>query len=232
MLLALSSPVPQSPTTPHCPSAFDDRTTLAMNTTTGTTNTAPATTVRGGHLGGAQGAHGGAGYGGGGKRGIRRYHPILFSLITAIAIALLGLTAWTHHQYSKFGLTRGVLGTGLSRRLDFLIFLSVWTTVFGAAYIIFAHTGRFGAIASHASHVLWLLITWIMWLIGAALYHQYLNHHKFCGVTTRMCQVNRAIRALSWIEFALCLITMLIIILHIGSKTARYRTGPYDDHVV
>ncbi|KAG9042586.1 hypothetical protein FS837_010666, partial [Tulasnella sp. UAMH 9824] len=107
-----------------------------MNTTTATTNAPPATSARGGPLGGGPGAVG-AGYGSG-KRGIRRYHPILFGLITAIALALLGLTAWTHHQYSNFGLT----GTGLTRRLDFLLFLSIWTALFGAAYIIFAHTGR------------------------------------------------------------------------------------------
>ncbi|KIO33186.1 hypothetical protein M407DRAFT_241177 [Tulasnella calospora MUT 4182] len=190
-----------------------------MNTTTAP----PATTARGAHMGGAATGPG-TGYG---KRGIRRYHPILFGLISAIAIALIGLTAWMHHQYSASGLG----GTSLTRRLDFLIFLACWTALFAAAYIIFAHTGRFGAIGSHASHVFWLLITWIMWLIGAALY-QHRMSQLGCGLTHKMCLINRAIKALSWIEFALCFITMLIIILHIGGKTARYRTGPYDDHVV
>ncbi|KAG8899156.1 hypothetical protein FRC01_010642, partial [Tulasnella sp. 417] len=194
-----------------------------MNTTT-TTTAPPATTARGEPIGGAHVGAGpaGAGYG---KRGIRRYHPILFGLITAIAIALIGLTAWTHHQQSvaPFG------GNGLTRRLDFLIFLACWTTLFGAAYMIFAHTGRFGMIASHASHVLWLFITWVMWLVGAALYQHRLNRFG-CGPTHRRCQINRAIEGLSWVEFALCFITMWIIILHVGGKTARYRTGPYDSY--
>ncbi|KAG9005475.1 hypothetical protein FRB90_010390 [Tulasnella sp. 427] len=160
-----------------------------------------------------------------GGTGLRRYHPILFGLITATAIALIGLTAWQHHQLSKYSYG----GSGLTRRLDFLIFLACWTTLFGAAYIIFAHTGRFGRLASHASHVFWLLITWIMWLIGAALY-QHRLHQVGCGLLHRQCQINRAIKALSWLEFALCFITMWIIILHIGGKTDRYRSGPYDSY--
>lgn len=158
-----------------------------------------------------------------GRRSISRYHPILFGLIAATALALLGLTAWQRHQQHLFPYG----GSGLTSRLDFLIFLSVWTFLFAAAYIIFAHTGKFGAIASHASHVLWLFVTWVMWLIGAALYHHRISQVG-CGTSHMRCQINRAIKALSWLEFALCFLTMLIIMLHVGGKTSRYRSGPYD----
>lgn len=194
------------------PSLFCDCTTPVMNTTT----VPPATTAKEAPIGAAPA---GPRYGG---RGIGRYHPLLFTLITTIAITLIGLTAWQRHQ-PNFG------GSSLSRTLNFLIFLSCWTTLFGGAYIIFAHTGRFGMIASHASHVLWLFVTWVMWLVGAALYQHRLNQIG-CGPSHKRCQINHAIEGLSWAEFAICFITMWVIILHIGGKTARYRTGPYDSY--
>jgi len=151
------------------------------------------------------------------------YHPILFGLITILAIVELGLTGWEHHEQSNFGIHSG----SVRRRLDFLIFVSAWTTLTGAAYIVFGHTGRFGLIASFASHAFWLFWTWIMWLVGAALYQSKLNSIG-CGFTNKMCHINHGIEGIAWIEMALTFITLWVIILHIGGKTERYRSGPYD----
>ncbi|KIO33194.1 hypothetical protein M407DRAFT_4163 [Tulasnella calospora MUT 4182] len=143
------------------------------------------------------------GYGG---RGMGKYHPALFTLITVIALALIALTCWQHHQ-------QGIapLGTSWIRsRLDFLIFLSCWTALFGAIFVALGHTGRCGMCASHATHVFWLFLTWSMWLIGAALFSSRLNQVG-CGRTP-------AIEGLSWAEFALCFIIMWVIIFRIGGK--------------
>lgn len=106
-------------------------------------------------------------------------------------------------------------------RLNFLIFLSCWTTLFGAAYIIFAHTGRFGMIASHASHVLWLFLTWVMWLVGAALYTHRLNQIG-CGPTHKRCQINR-VRPLGSVSAPSTDIDSLAFILH---RLSRDSPGP------
>jgi len=151
------------------------------------------------------------------------YHPFLFGLITAVAIVELGLTAYERHQQHLYPID----GHTLTSRLDFLIFNSVWTTVFGIFYLIFAHTGRFGIIASYASHAFWLFWTFVMWIIGAAIYQKRLIEGG-CGQDSRRCHINHTVEGFAWMEMAFTFITLILIALHVGGKTERYRTGPYD----
>ncbi|KAG8906780.1 hypothetical protein FRB99_006157 [Tulasnella sp. 403] len=150
------------------------------------------------------------------------YHPFLFGVITTFAIIELGLTGWERKQQHDYPIG----GNGTTSRLDFLIFDSVWTTVFGIFYLIFAHTGRFGVIASFASHAFWLFWTFILWIVGAALYQRQIIEVG-CG-SGRRCSVNHTVEGFAWMEMAFTFITLGVIILHIGRKTERYRTGPYD----
>jgi len=152
-----------------------------------------------------------------------KYHPFMFGLITVIAIIELGLSGWERHQQSIDPLG----GNTVASRLDFLLFLSVWTTVFGGAYLVFAHTGRFGIIASYASHAFWLFWTFVMWVIGAALYQKRMIEVG-CGDSAKRCHINHSVEGFAWIEMSLTFITFFIILLHIGGKTERYRSGPYD----
>ncbi|KAG9000202.1 hypothetical protein FRB90_011869 [Tulasnella sp. 427] len=152
-----------------------------------------------------------------------RFHPLLFGLITAAGIVELGLTAYERKQQHDYPIG----GHAVTSRLDYLLFLSVWTTVTGSAYLIFGKTGKFGAIASFASHAFWLFWTFVMWLIGAALYQRQLIEAG-CGETSRRCHINHTVEGFAWIEMSLTFITFFIILLHVGGKTERYRTGPYD----
>ncbi|KAG8896654.1 hypothetical protein FRC00_005590 [Tulasnella sp. 408] len=189
--------------------------------TLNTTTTTPPVTDKDAPIGGSGAPVPARGYGG---RGMGKYHPVLFTLITVIALALIALTCWQHHQQEI-----APLGRSLIRTLDFLIFLSCWTALFGAIFVALGHTGRCGTVASHATHVFWLFITWSMWLIGAALFSSRLNQIG-CGRTPVRCNVNHAIEGLSWAEFAICFIIMWAIMLRIGAKMERYGYGPYDDY--
>ncbi|KAG8948168.1 hypothetical protein FRC04_009967 [Tulasnella sp. 424] len=152
-----------------------------------------------------------------------RFHPLLFGMITACAIVELGLTAYERKQQHDFPIG----GHAVTSRIDYLLFLSVWTTVTGGAYLAFGHTGKFGVIASFASNAFWLFWTFVMWLIGAALYQRELIEVG-CGENSRRCHINHTVNGFSWIEMSLTFITFLIVLLHVGGKTERYRTGPYD----
>ncbi|KAG8948171.1 hypothetical protein FRC04_009970 [Tulasnella sp. 424] len=187
-----------------------------------TTTAPPPVTDKGPPIGGPGAPPPRRGFGG---RGMGKYHPALFTLITVIALALIALTTWQHHQQEIAPLGRRLIRS----RLDFLIFLSCWTALFGAIFVALGHTGRCGVVASHATHVLWLFITWSMWLIGAALFSSRLNQIG-CGRTPVRCNVNHGIEGLSWAEFALCFLIMWAIMFHIGGKMERYGHGPYDDY--
>ncbi|KIO33185.1 hypothetical protein M407DRAFT_205099 [Tulasnella calospora MUT 4182] len=144
-----------------------------------------------------------------------RFHPLLFGLITACGIVELGLTAYERKQQHDFPIG----GNDVTSRLDYLLFLSVWTTVTGGAYLVLGKTSTFGIIASFASHAIWLFWTFVMWLIGAAIYQRQLIEVG-CGENSRRCHINHTVEGFSWIEMSLTFITFLIVVLH--------RTGPYD----
>lgn len=71
------------------------------------------------------------------------YHPILFFLIAAIAIAELGLTASLISGYESTGYP----SSRYRSVIILLLFDAIWTTLFGLAYLFFIVGGALHILA-------------------------------------------------------------------------------------
>ncbi|KAG8887378.1 hypothetical protein FRB99_004276 [Tulasnella sp. 403] len=163
------------------------------------------------------------------------YHPFLFFLITAVAAAELGLVAYLIHLFNKNGYPYG-RGTykprDFKQRLDFIMFCAVWTTLFGLAYLIFISVGALFFLASIASSAVWLFLTMIFWVIGAALWHQVRWGGNCNGAPSiSICRELQTVEALAWTAFGLSVLTLIAAMFAIRSTRPKsgYR-GYYHDY--
>ncbi|KAI0271439.1 hypothetical protein BC834DRAFT_442485 [Gloeopeniophorella convolvens] len=131
---------------------------------------------------------------------VRRGHPIFFTLLVVFAIIELAISAWLTARYNS---RHDYLSKTERDRVEFLLFCSIWTVFlspFLAASFLFASGS---VLASVASHVIFLFLTWVFWLSGAAAITDSLggglncdDHFVYCG------QLN-ALEAFAWIEWVL-----------------------------
>ncbi|KAI0033841.1 hypothetical protein K488DRAFT_46862 [Vararia minispora EC-137] len=125
---------------------------------------------------------------------VRRAHPITFGLILLFAVILLGLTAFLVSVFN-------------SARLNFLLFCSVWTLVFAPIFLAFFYTAPGHLFASVGSHWVFLFLTWVFWLAGAAALSDILDGPFSSGSCSRFsiphCSTLRATEAFAWIEWIL-----------------------------
>ncbi|EGO24428.1 hypothetical protein SERLADRAFT_389628 [Serpula lacrymans var. lacrymans S7.9] len=132
-------------------------------------------------------------------------HPFLFALITVCAMAELGLTAflindsnekhnWPNQRYQSL--------------VILMEFNAVWTTVFGAAYMLWVVDGAVHVLAGIASSVVWLGMTCVLWGTAAGVMHQ-TRIGGACTATLSGCRETLTVEILSWVEFGLCLLTLI-----------------------
>ncbi|EGN98839.1 hypothetical protein SERLA73DRAFT_181514 [Serpula lacrymans var. lacrymans S7.3] len=151
-------------------------------------------------------------------------HPFLFALITVCAMAELGLTAflindsnekhnWPNQRYQSL--------------VILMEFNAVWTTVFGAAYMLWVVDGAVHVLAGIASSVVWLGMTCVLWGTAAGVMHQtriggactatlsgFVDESLYCDSPQELSSVPRCretltVEILSWVEFGLCLLTLI-----------------------
>ncbi|KIP11970.1 hypothetical protein PHLGIDRAFT_62657 [Phlebiopsis gigantea 11061_1 CR5-6] len=140
-----------------------------------------------------------------------RRHPLLFTLMTLTAAAELGLTAFL----ISAGGSVGTWGSPRYRSLLILLFFeATWTLVFAAAYLFWVIHGGAARLANAASSVIWLLLTAFLWGAAAGFIH---SSHNGGDCTRRgpksRCRQSQTIEALGWIEFSLCILTLITTIL-------------------
>ncbi|KAJ3554549.1 hypothetical protein NM688_g3047 [Phlebia brevispora] len=151
-------------------------------------------------------------------------HPILFTLMTLIAAAELGLTAFLISAGSQ-------LGTWASPRYQSLLILlcfeAAWTLLFTTGYILWVLDGAVHLLANVANSVIWLLLTAILWGTAAGVMHA-ARTGADCPDTLPMpgCRQSLTVEALGWTEFGLCLVTMLSTVLWLwtGRRSRDSRT--------
>lgn len=101
------------------------------------------------------------------------------------------------------------------------MFVSWWTVVFSAAYLAVFLLAAESFLASIASHAIWLFLTWVFWLAGAAALTAALGGGLSCGLTNlAYCgQLNAAI-GFAWIEW-IVITVLFVFILVLGSSALR-----------
>ncbi|KAF9513013.1 hypothetical protein BS47DRAFT_1010540 [Hydnum rufescens UP504] len=153
---------------------------------------------------------------------VRRGYPILFGLVIVLAIIEMSIAGFltsrynTHHNFPS---------TSLRDRARYLLFVSIWTIIFGAFYIvIFLTSGTGGSIlASVASHGIFLFVTWVFWLAGAASVTASLDGGHNCSSLSfnlPYCNQLNALMGFAWVE---CI--GLIILFILGVRAVRRGDG-------
>ncbi|ORX40223.1 hypothetical protein BD324DRAFT_616956 [Kockovaella imperatae] len=152
---------------------------------------------------------------------VRRGHPILFGLILLFSLIEGCDTAYIVGQYNS---ADNYPNHSIRDRSRFLVFTSWWTVVFSALYLAFYLTGIFEIFTSIASHGVWLFITWVFWLAGAAAWSAALSGGVYCGVPGEIghyhCHQLLAAEAFAWITWILMTFALIVVIL-LGSRALR-----------
>ncbi|KAI9063049.1 hypothetical protein FKP32DRAFT_780829 [Trametes sanguinea] len=171
------------------------------------------------------------------------YHPFLFTLMTLTATAELGLTAflisagneaqtWPSPRYHSM--------------LILLCFSSAWTLLFSGAYVLWIVDGAVHLLAQIASSVFWLLLTAILWGVGAGLMHNTRSGGNCAGrpplsrwvpdrvpfrppyelsvLSSSRCRQSLTVEALGWTEFSLCCATLAATLLWMRTGLGKRRS--------
>jgi len=140
-------------------------------------------------------------------------HPFLFALLFIVGAAQLGLIAYNLFLFENDGYP----SNAYKERFRYLLFCSAWTVILALVhYFMAAFIGAFLT-----------FITWVLWLVGAILFHL-VKYRGPCDGSTR-CILLKVIDTLDWIAFGIALLAFLAIGYHVhGSRGRRtYRDGLY-----
>jgi len=157
------------------------------------------------------------------------YHHFLFLLIAIFSIVVLGLSAFLISHWNSLGFYPPPAESSYSYKsvIDFVLFTAVWTTLFAVALTFFIFGGAFAWLASVANSAVWLVITAVFWGVSAGLFHDVRGAGDCLHAPANSyCRQAQAVEAISWLEFALCIITLIASVHWVGSTRRNYR-DPY-----
>ncbi|KAG0708888.1 hypothetical protein DFH29DRAFT_1035980 [Suillus ampliporus] len=157
------------------------------------------------------------------------YHPFLFVLITMCAMAELGLTAYLISVGNE---SQNWPSARYHSLLILFEFNAVWTTLFGAAYMLWI---------VDASSIVWLAITSALWGAAAGTMHNtrtggncnwipnssgFVDGVLSCDqpqeLSVSRCRETLTVEAVGWVLFGLCILTLLATCLWVRTSKRGY----------
>jgi len=148
---------------------------------------------------------------------------VFFVAIVFFAIIELSITAWVTARYNS---RHDFLSTTLRDRVRFLLFCSIWTTFISPFFPVLLLLGGLEVFSSVAAHLVFLFITWVFWLSGAAAITQTLGGRLDCSRHFVYCGQLNAIEAFAWIEWVfltLGFIFAIVVAVRAGQRGEGYR---------
>ncbi|OCH92988.1 hypothetical protein OBBRIDRAFT_818029 [Obba rivulosa] len=154
---------------------------------------------------------------------VRRGHPILFTLIIIFGLVEVAISGWLVGKYNSH---HNFPSTSVRDRARFLLFTSCWTVFFSLFYLaLFLHSAGGSILTSVLSHAVFLFITWVFWLAGAAAITDSLGGSLHCSNSGVVyCGQLNALEAFAWIEFVLLTIALFVVLLR-GITSSRRGDG-------
>ncbi|KAF8954530.1 hypothetical protein BDZ97DRAFT_1864551 [Flammula alnicola] len=154
---------------------------------------------------------------------VRRGHPIMFGAIVIFSIIELCISAWITAKYNAH---HNNPNSGIRARVRYLLFVSIWTVIFGTAYLVVFLVSVSHVFASVASHFVFLAVTWILWLAGAAAITQTLGGSLNCANQSFFvyCGQLSALEGFAWLIWVV-LTFMLVLVLIRGITSAKEGDG-------
>jgi len=96
---------------------------------------------------------------------LRRSYFIFFGVIVVIAVIELAISAWLTARYAS---RHNFLSTTERDRVHFLLFCSVWSTVLSPIFPVLLTQELALFVTGIAAHTIFVFISWVFWLSGAA----------------------------------------------------------------
>lgn len=139
---------------------------------------------------------------------LRRTLPIFLGVTLLFALIEGCITAFLVSRNDR---DNSWQSNALCDSTKFLLFTSWWTFVFNIAYLMFNYAAMNSWFSSVLSNLIYVSLTWIFWLCGAAAFTQAVGSGERCGSDTTLlhCNHNLAAEAFAWIQFIL--FTLLLI---------------------
>ncbi|KAF9061439.1 hypothetical protein BDP27DRAFT_1301112 [Rhodocollybia butyracea] len=158
---------------------------------------------------------------------IRRGHPIISFLLILFGIIALSLSAWLTARFNRFN---DFTDISERDRVRFTLFASIWTVVTTALFGGLFWVSPEGAMTSILVHVVWLVLTWIIWTAAAAAVTEMLGGGLNCNDITgfNYCGQLNALEAFAWIEWVLVTFAVIVVIIRAIMSAKRgdgYRGG-------
>ncbi|KAF5385107.1 hypothetical protein D9615_000958 [Tricholomella constricta] len=155
---------------------------------------------------------------------IRRGHPILFGLLLVFSIIEMSISAWLT---SRFNAHHNYRNTSERDRVRYALFASIWTIIGSSLFLIlFIHSATGSIMTSVAAHLIFLILTWIIWIAAAASISAMVGGGLNCPTQTIFvyCGQLNALQAFAWIIWILVTF-MLIVVIFRGISAARRGDG-------
>ncbi|KAJ7599551.1 hypothetical protein C8J56DRAFT_916879 [Mycena floridula] len=154
---------------------------------------------------------------------IRRGHTVTFGLLLLFGVFELALTSWLT---ARFATHHDAISSTETNRVHFVLFCSGWTLLGSLIYGLLFWHGDKGALVGIASHLGFLVPTWILWTSAGAAITEMLGGGLNCKTQKQFtyCTQMNAVEAFAWIEWLLITFA-LIVVLYQGFGNARRGDG-------
>jgi len=154
---------------------------------------------------------------------LRRGHPIVLSLLILFGIIELAISAWLTSRFNRFHDNNG---SSEKTRVQYTLFASVWTVVTALFFGLMFFQSPSGALTSILVHIVWLVLTWIIWTAAAAAITQMLGGGLNCNDVTgfNYCGQLNALEAFAWILWVITTFALIVVIIR-GVIAARRGDG-------
>ncbi|TIA88146.1 hypothetical protein E3P99_02770 [Wallemia hederae] len=156
---------------------------------------------------------------------IKKGHPIFMGTLILFGIVLMSISAFLIDRYNS---DDSFPAEGVSNTVKYLLFASLWTIVTAALYLagfLAVPLGSGGVLLSVASHLVWVILSFCIWLAGAAAITAELGGGLSCRFADyTYCHHLNAVLGLTWIETVLVFLALIVII--VISVRSRSSSGP------
>ncbi|KAI0307662.1 hypothetical protein B0F90DRAFT_1807119 [Multifurca ochricompacta] len=141
-------------------------------------------------------------------------------------ILQLAISAWLTGRYNS---RHNFLSTTERDRVRFLLFCSIWTTFLSPIFPAVLLLGWVKVLSSVAAHVIFMFLSWVFWLSGAAAITDSLGGGLDCDLGFVYCGQLNALEAFAWIEWVvltLGFVFVMVIAVRATQQGEGYR-GPF-----
>ncbi|ESK93215.1 hypothetical protein Moror_14628 [Moniliophthora roreri MCA 2997] len=152
---------------------------------------------------------------------VKRGHPIVFGLMLLFGIIELAISAWL---VSRFNKRHDNFSGTEADRVRYVLFACVWTVTGSFLYsLLFWHSSTGSVLTSVGSHLIYLILTWIIWTAGAAAVTEMLGGGLNCSTQSNIayCGQLNALEAFAWIEWVLATLALITVIIRGVSASRR-----------